>query len=44
LNCEDPSRFRSWWIVGVVVVVCIIGGVAAFFLTKGKSDKAENSG
>lgn len=45
LNCEDPSRFRSWWIVGVVVAVLVIGGgVAAFLLTRGGGDKDKDSG
>ena len=45
LNCEDPSRFRSWWIVGVVVAVLVIGGgIAAFLLTRGGGDKDKDSG
>jgi hypothetical protein len=36
-RCDDPDRFRSWWIVGGgVIVVLIVGGIAAFFLSKGK--------
>jgi hypothetical protein len=45
LNCDDPSRFRSWWIVGVVVAVLVIGGgIAAFLLTRGGGDKDKDSG